>query len=40
VFGLEKQDRFEVFIISIDWLTLIILGIMLFSLYDKEEISA
>lgn len=37
IFGLEKQDRFEIAVISINWLTLIILGIMLFKLFAKEE---
>ena len=40
LFGLEKQDRFEIAIISIDWLTLIALGILLFRLYGKVEKTA
>ena len=37
LFGLDKQDQFEIAIISIDWITLIIVGIMLFNLFRKEE---
>ncbi len=34
--GLNRQDRFEVIVISIDWLVLVINGILLSVLYKKQ----
>ena len=35
-FGLDRQDRFEVAVISIDWLVLIINGILLGILFKRQ----
>jgi hypothetical protein len=35
-FGLDRQDRFEVAVISVDWLVLIINGILLGVLFKKR----
>jgi len=40
LYGLEKQDRLEVAIISINWIALMILGVLFFRLYGREEKSA
>ena len=34
--GLERQDRFEVAVISIDWLVLIINGVLLSIVFRKQ----
>jgi hypothetical protein len=36
VFGLDRQDRFEVAIISINWLVLIVAGILLSRVFKKQ----
>jgi hypothetical protein len=36
IYGLDRQDRFEVTIISIDWLVLIINGILLSRVFKKQ----
>lgn len=36
MYGLERQDRFEVAIISIDWLVLIVNGILLSRVFKKQ----
>ena len=36
IYGLDRQDRFEVTIISIDWLVLIISGILLSRVFKKQ----
>jgi predicted Co/Zn/Cd cation transporter (cation efflux family) len=35
IYGLDRQDRFEVTIISIDWLVLIINGVLLSMVFKK-----
>lgn len=36
IFGIDRQDRFELLIISIDWLVLIVNGILLSLVYKKQ----
>ncbi len=36
IYGLDRQDRFEVTIISIDWLVLIVNGILLSRVFKKQ----
>lgn len=36
IYGLDRQDRFEVTIISIDWLVLIVNGILLGVVFKKQ----
>ena len=36
IYGLDRQDRFEVAIISIDWLVLIVNGILLSRVFKKQ----
>jgi len=36
VFGIERQDRFEVIVISINWLVLIINGILLSVFFNRR----
>jgi hypothetical protein len=36
IYGLERQDRFEVFVLSIDWLVLIINGILLSVVFSRQ----
>jgi len=36
IFGLDKQDRFEIAVISIDWIALIIIGFMASGLFRRE----
>lgn len=37
MFGLERLDRFEVFVISIDWLVLIVNGVLLSILFRQQR---
>lgn len=36
IYGLDRQDRFEVLVISIDWLVLVINGILLSLLFNRH----
>ena len=37
MFGLERLDRFEVVVISIDWLVLIVNGVLLSILFRRQR---
>ena len=37
IYGLDRQDRFEVAIISIDWLVLLVNGILLSLWFRKQQ---
>jgi hypothetical protein len=36
IYGLERQDRFEVIVLSIDWLVLIVNGVLLSRVFKKQ----
>lgn len=36
IFGLDRQDRFEIAVISIDWLVLVINGVLLSILFQRQ----
>ena len=40
IYGLERLDRFEVVVISIDWLVLMVNGVLLSILFKRQPQSA